>query len=62
MAYQCVRGGGECDGCQACMPEEKKVCPICGYDDVSRYYVNSNTGDVVGCDECISEVKDLEDL
>jgi hypothetical protein len=62
MAYPCVLGGGECDGCQRCQNQEKKVCPICGHDDVSKYYVNYYTSDVVGCDECMREVRDLEEL
>ena len=59
MAYQCIRGGGECDGCGECQ-EKPPICPICGEPVHETVYKNAE-GDVVGCENCIERC-DPEEL
>lgn len=60
MAYHCIRGKGECDGCMDCRPEPEPIyCDICGAE-VEYLYKDIN-GDVVGCDQCIRKIDPYEE-
>lgn len=41
-------------------PQEPIVCEVCGGVDIEKIYIN-DTGEVVGCDQCIKIVK-VEEL
>lgn len=57
MAYSCVKGlKKECDGCMECKEERDFYCPVCGCKVRETVFV-SNSGEVVGCDNC-AEIKE----
>lgn len=52
MAYRCKLGyNKDCDGCMDCAPERSYYCPVCGREVYETVYV-SNSGEVLGCDNC----------
>lgn len=54
MSYQCIMGGGECDGCMRCKGEPKEYyCPVCGELVEETVYV-SNNNEVIGCENCVT--------
>lgn len=53
MPYRCIKNGSECDGCGECK-EPLPKCPICG-QECDKFY--KHDGEVVGCENCISEVE-----
>ena len=50
MAYQCVKSGRECDGCQECKPDYP-ACPNCNSKEYESMFYAKN--DWIGCDECV---------
>ena len=56
MAMICVNGARECTGCMACQPDPEPVyCPVCG-EETTEYLYKDKSGDVVGCENCITQV------
>lgn len=51
MAYHCVRGPGECDGCGECSKSKTYYCPVCGEAVFEVVYVD-DLGTVLGCENC----------
>ena len=52
MAYHCSIGyNRDCDGCMDCKSEKDYYCPVCGKEVCETVYV-SNSGEVLGCDNC----------
>ena len=61
MAYICkLNYCKECDGCMVCREEKKYFCPICGEKVFETVYVD-NSGDVIGCENCVS-MKEPEEV
>lgn len=57
MAYMCLHGYGECDGCGYCTPPVR--CPVCGEEVGEQLY--SKDGGIIGCDQCI-DIIDIENF
>ena len=51
MAYRCVQGYGECNGCMKCNPDPHYYCPVCGEEDYEPVF-GANDGTRLGCDNC----------
>ena len=51
MGFPCISGNKECDGCMGCEAEAHYYCPVCGEEVCESVFV-SNSGDVVGCENC----------
>ena len=68
MAMVCISGASECNGCSRCYGkvERKNYCASCGkrLDYDSKVYIDKESGEVVGCDKCITMkyAEDMEDL
>jgi hypothetical protein len=60
MAYRCVNGNHECDGCGRCKKEKSYYCPICGEEVYETVFV-SNDGEVIGCENC-AQIKEPCDM
>lgn len=60
MAFRCVKGRGECNGCMDCKPEVHYYCPICGEEVYETVFVD-NDGDVIGCENC-AEIKTPDEM
>ena len=60
MAFMCVNGKNECDGCMSCKPEPHYYCPVCGGECFETVFVN-NEGEVIGCEKC-AEIKEPHEV
>lgn len=57
MAYNCIKNGTECDGCEQCKIPLPK-CPCCG-EECDSFYVDGNKK-VLGCESCVERVDSYE--
>lgn len=57
MAYMCVNGNRECNGCLECKKEwsqEKTFCPVCDWElEKGEKMYKDIDGNYVGCQHCI---------
>ena len=60
MAYRCVQGYGECNGCMKCNPDPHYYCPVCGEEVYETVFV-ANDGTILGCDNC-AQIKDPHEV
>ena len=61
MAYYCKRNTRfECNGCMNCNPDIHYYCPICGEEVYETVFV-SNSGDVIGCENC-AQIKEPHEV